>query len=74
MLDALAVVAEAFGVPTELPPSQDDQGSRSNLAALVVVIVLVAGCLWLFHALGGANAKLNCIAAGRRDCDHAVDQ
>lgn len=58
-------------MPTELPPPRDDQPNRSNLAAIVVVVVLVLGGLWLFHALSAANAKLNCVAAGRRDCDHA---
>jgi hypothetical protein len=58
-------------MPTELPPPRDDQTNRSNLAAIIIVIVLVVGGVWLFHALNAANDKLNCVASGRRDCDHA---
>jgi hypothetical protein len=65
-------LAEACDMPTELPPPRVDPRDRSNLAAIIVVIVLVAGCLWLFHALGAANASLNCVAAGWRDCDHSA--
>jgi len=56
-------------MPTSLPPSDEDPRSGPNLVAIAIVIVLVVGCLWLFHALSGANSKLNCVASGRTDCD-----
>jgi hypothetical protein len=60
-------------MPTNLPPSENDPRSGPNVAAIVVVVALVLGCLWLFYALSNANSKLNCIASGRRNCDQ-IDQ
>jgi hypothetical protein len=67
----LIVGAEAFAMPTNLPPSEHDPRSGPNVAAIVVVVALVLGCLWLFHALSSANSKLNCVASGRHNCDQA---
>ena len=47
-----------------------DPGDRTavNIAAVILILVLVVGGLWVARALYD-NVKLqNCIASGRRDC------
>ena len=47
-----------------------DQGpTRASVAAIIFIVLLVAGCVWLFEKLGAANDELNCVASGRRNCD-----
>ena len=41
---------------------------RSNIAALVVIVVLFAGAYWVFNLLERHREIQNCIASGRRDC------
>jgi hypothetical protein len=58
-------------MPTDIKPPRENESSRPKIVALVFVALLIAGCLWVFHSLNSANDKLNCVASGRRDCDHA---
>jgi hypothetical protein len=44
-------------------------GSRSTIAALIFIVVLVGGVYWAFEAIVQHNAMQNCIDSGRRDCD-----
>jgi hypothetical protein len=51
--------------------SEDEPESgppRGPLAALVLVVVLVLGCLWLFHEMHGAAAIQDCVMSGRTNC------
>jgi hypothetical protein len=41
---------------------------QQNVAAAVVLIVLVTAGLWLFHQLKESSRVLGCLEAGRRDC------
>jgi hypothetical protein len=54
------------------PPEQSDADEggnpNANIIALVFVVVLALGCLWLFNKLHEHNEVGNCIASGRRDC------
>ena len=43
-------------------------GSRASIAAIIFVVLIVAGCVWLFKSLGRANDELNCVASGRHNC------
>jgi hypothetical protein len=43
-------------------------GNRASVAAIIFVVLIVAGCVWLFEKLGRANDELNCVASGRRNC------
>jgi heme/copper-type cytochrome/quinol oxidase subunit 4 len=43
--------------------------SRASIAAIIFVVLIVAGCVWLFEKLSAANDELNCVASGRRNCD-----
>ncbi len=46
-----------------------DPGPRRQLiAALVLLVVLVAGSLWITGALRGASAIQDCVQAGRSNC------
>ena len=46
-----------------------DPGPRRQLiAALVLLVVLVAGSLWIIGALRGASAIQDCVQAGRSNC------
>jgi len=57
-------------MPTSLNQRPDDDpGNRPNVAAIIFVVVLALGCIWLFNRLSSANDALNCVASGRHDCD-----
>ncbi|GJD63187.1 hypothetical protein [Methylobacterium frigidaeris] len=46
----------------------DESGRRRAIAALLFLIVLVAGGVWLADALRREAAREDCLASGRRDC------
>ncbi len=48
------------------PP--EDDSNRANIAAIVIVVLLLAFGVWLFNKLTAANDALNCVASGRRNC------
>jgi heme/copper-type cytochrome/quinol oxidase subunit 4 len=48
-------------------------GNRASIAAIIFVILIVAGCVWLFEKLSRANDELNCVASGRHNCEQ-IDQ
>ena len=41
---------------------------QQNITAAVVLVVLVAAGLWLFHQLKESSRVLACVEAGLRDC------
>jgi len=41
---------------------------QQNIAAAVVLLVLVTAGLWLFHQLRESSRVLACVEAGLRDC------
>jgi hypothetical protein len=49
-------------------PDGDEGPGRSNIAAIVVIVVLFAGAYWVFNLLEHHREIQNCIASGRRDC------
>ncbi|AWN50972.1 hypothetical protein [Methylobacterium sp. 17Sr1-1] len=57
-----------------MPRSQDPDrdpgaaGRRRALAAILFLIVLVVGGVWLADALRRESAREDCLASGRRDC------
>jgi hypothetical protein len=49
--------------------NEDDEPSRRGpLVALVAVVVLVIGGLWLSHVLGGVSHMQDCVMSGRSNC------
>jgi hypothetical protein len=50
------------------PDDDEHVSNRGALIALGVVVVLILGCLWLTHVLGGAASVQDCVAAGRSNC------
>lgn len=46
----------------------DESGRRRALAAILFLIVLVAGAVWLADSLRREAAREDCLAGGRRDC------
>jgi hypothetical protein len=49
--------------------NEDDEPSRRGpLIALVAVVVLVIGGLWLSHVLGGVSHMQDCVMSGRSNC------
>jgi hypothetical protein len=49
-------------------PPEDESRDGANNAAIVFIIVLVAGGIWLFNKLNASNDTLNCVASGRTNC------
>ncbi|KMO41409.1 hypothetical protein [Methylobacterium aquaticum] len=45
-----------------------ESGRRRALAAMIVLIVLVAGGVWLAETLRRESALEDCLASGRREC------
>ncbi len=47
---------------------EQDRRSRANLAAVIVILILVIGGFWLFTTLNDARKTEVCLESGRRDC------
>jgi hypothetical protein len=47
---------------------QEEPSRRGALIALIVVVLLVLGGLWISHVLHGASAIQDCVMAGRSNC------
>ena len=59
--------------PSAPKPTQDDAhdeqpSRRGPLIALIVVVVLVAGGIWLSRTLHGVGRIQDCVMAGRNNC------
>jgi hypothetical protein len=54
----------------EKPPGtpEDDNVNRANIAAIVIVFLILVFGVWLFNKLTAANDTLDCVASGRRNC------
>ncbi len=53
-----------------LDDEHNERGSnRASVAAIIFVVLIVAGCVWLFKNLSQANDELNCVASGRHNCE-----
>ena len=48
-------------------PEEENTGSV-NLFAILFILALVIGGVWVFTKLGEHNEIENCIASGRHDC------
>lgn len=56
-----------------VPNDEQARRTRQNVIALVVLaIVLLSGAL-LFHYLKQRAAQIDCLSAGRRNCDHVIE-
>jgi hypothetical protein len=56
-------------------PGEEDEApssGRSNIAAIIAVVVLVALGYWAFNYIDHARKMQNCLDSGRRDCEHQV--
>lgn len=53
-------------------PAQHENRDFANIVALVFVVALALGGLWLFNELKRHNEILNCVASGRRNCDEVL--
>ncbi len=49
----------------ESPPPES---SRGRILAILVIVALLAGGMWLVRKLGSASALQDCVASGRHDC------
>ncbi len=47
---------------------QPPESPRGRLAAVAMLVILVAGSLWLVHRLQSTAAVQDCVAVGRHDC------
>ncbi len=52
----------------EPPDDSPGRSSRGPIVALLLVVVLVLGGLWLAHRLHSASAIQDCVMAGRTNC------
>ena len=49
-------------------PQAEARRNRGNIAALIVIVALVAGSLWLYSTLKRANDVEVCAERGLRNC------
>lgn len=49
-------------------PDPDEAGRRRALAAVLFLLILVVGGVWLANTLRREAAREDCLASGRRDC------
>jgi hypothetical protein len=60
--------------PADPPPSTDRSGedgggpNRGALVALVVIVLLVVGTLFVMKRIHSADAIQDCVASGRTNC------
>jgi len=45
-----------------------DPSARGKIAAILVIVLLLAGGWYLMHRISGMSALQDCIASGRKDC------
>lgn len=61
--------SQGMNEPADTDDSDQDGGPpRGALIALLVIVVLVAGGLWLAHTLHGVGRLQDCVMAGRTNC------
>jgi len=54
---------------SEPPRSDDDAGRRrTNIAALIAIVVLALLGYWAFHAIDQQRKLQKCLDEGRNDC------
>jgi hypothetical protein len=51
-----------------LSEDHDPGRSRQIIAAIIVLVILVGGGLWLTRAIRGASQIQDCVSAGRTNC------
>ncbi len=52
-----------------MSPEDDNPGrTRQIVAAVILLVILVGGGLWLTGALRGTSAIQDCVSAGRTNC------
>ena len=54
--------------PRRPEPVDEGPSGGANIAAILFILALVIGGVWLFSKLHERNDIENCIASGRRDC------
>jgi hypothetical protein len=47
---------------------EPEENSRGKVAAILVILALVGGSLFLVHRLSEVSAVQDCIATGQRNC------
>ena len=50
----------------------EEGGRWRSLAALILLMLLALGCVWLTNTLRHEGQVEDCLMAGRRDCDALV--
>jgi hypothetical protein len=53
------------------PPDEQLDHARGKIAAILVILLLLGGGLWLVHTLGGASALQDCVSSGRQNCSQS---
>ena len=49
-------------------PTDEEPSGGGNIAAILFILALVIGGVWVFSKLRERNEIENCIASGRHDC------
>ena len=58
------------GVSKMVDPKQSDGGNRRGaIAGLAIAVILIAGGLWLAHALSAQSKLQDCLMSGRTNCN-----
>jgi hypothetical protein len=53
-------------------PKQSDGGNRRGaIAGLAIAVILIAGGLWLAHALSAQSKLQDCLMSGRTNCNRS---
>jgi hypothetical protein len=66
---------QADGIPDGpvvemVDPKQSDGGNRRGaIAGLAIAVILIAGGLWLAHALSAQSKLQDCLMSGRTNCN-----
>jgi len=56
-----------------VPYDEQARRTRQNVIALVVLAIVLLGGALLFHYLKQRAALIDCLSAGRRNCDQVIE-
>jgi hypothetical protein len=56
-----------------MPGDEQGRRTRQNIVALVVLAIVLLGGGLLFHYLKQRAALIDCLSAGRRNCEQAIE-
>jgi hypothetical protein len=56
-----------------MPNDEQARRTRQNIVAMIALAIVLLGGALLFHYLTQRAALIDCLSAGRRNCDQVIE-